>query len=50
VEVDAASAQLGEIPPHHTESGLEFHPHRHHPIARSVQRGREILLHLYMKI
>jgi len=33
VEVDAASAQFGEIPPHHAEFGIELHPHRHHPIA-----------------
>jgi hypothetical protein len=33
VEVYAASAQFGEIPPHHAEFGIELHPHRHHPIA-----------------
>ncbi len=33
VEVDATSAQFGEISGHHAEFGIELHPHRHHPIA-----------------
>ena len=33
VEVEAKSAQFGEIPGHHAEFGIELHPHRHHPIA-----------------
>src|SRR6516225_605681 len=33
MKVDAAPVQLGEVPLHGTERGLELHAHWHHPVA-----------------
>jgi len=34
VEIDAATAQLGEITLHPTKCRIELHSHRHHAVAR----------------